>query len=104
MIDHCSWSIDSYLSMTRHKLNSLNLPRVTSCSNLVSLPKIYVLKLEEIEAVESLLAGHDVLSNLPTCFGKKLNLPSVLPGKVEQKPEWECISSLTIQQHRQRTS
>ena len=39
--------------------------------------------------VESLLAGHDILSNLPTGFGKKLNLPSVLLGKVEQKPEWE---------------
>ena len=32
--------------------------------------KIYVLKPEQIEEVEWLLAGHDVLSNLPTGFGK----------------------------------
>ena len=85
--------------MTPHKLNSLDLPCLTSCNNLVSLPKIYVLKVEELEAVESLLAGHDILSNLPTGFGKKLNLPSVLLGKVKQNPEWDCISSFTIQQH-----
>ena len=47
----------------------------------------YVLKPEQIEVVEWLPAGHDVLSNLPTGFGKKLNLPSVLLGKVVQKPK-----------------
>ena len=92
VIHHYSRSIDIYLSVTHHKLNSL-----TSYSNLVSLPKIYVLKLEQIEVVESLLADYDFLSNHPTGFGKKLNLPSILLGKVEQKPEWDGFS---IQQHR----
>ena len=101
VIHHYSRSLDIYLSVTHHKLNSL-----TSYSNLVSLPKIYVLKLEQIEVVESLLADYkviyDFLSNLPTGFGKfKLNLPSILLGKVEQKPEWD---GFTIQQHRRRTS
>ena len=74
MIGHYSRNIDSNLSVTHHKLtgNSLDLQCLTSCSNLLSLPKIYVLKVEQIEAVESLLAGHDVLSNLPTGFGKSL--------------------------------
>ena len=72
MIGHYSQSIDSYLSMTHHKLISLDLQCLTSCSNLLSLPKIYVLKPEQIEAVELLLAGHDILSNLPTGFGKSL--------------------------------
>ena len=91
VIHHYSRSLNIYLSVTHHKLNSL-----TSYSNLVSLPKIYVLKLEQIEVVESLLADYDFLSNLPTGFGKKLNLPSILLGKVEQKPEWD---GFTIQQH-----
>ena len=69
VIGHYSWSIDSYLSMTR--IYSLDLQCLTSCCNVVSLQKIYVLKPEQIiEVVESLLAGHDVLSNLPTGFGK----------------------------------
>ena len=38
--------------------------------NLVPLPKAYVLKPEQIKEVEWLSAGHDVLSNLPTSFGK----------------------------------
>ena len=56
--------------MTHHKLNSHDLQCLTSCSNLVSFPKLYVLKPEQIEVVEWFSAGHDVLSNLPTGFGK----------------------------------
>ena len=72
VIGHYSQSIESYLSMTHHKLKSLNLQCLTSCSNLVSPPKIYVFKLEQIEVVKSLLAGHDILSNLPRGFGESL--------------------------------
>ena len=56
--------------------------------------------------VEWLLAGVNILSNLPTDFGKILrNLPSVLLGKFEQKPGWECISSFAIhEQHHQKAS
>ena len=39
VIEHYSWSIDSYLSMTHHKPSSLNLQCLSSCSNLVSIPK-----------------------------------------------------------------
>ena len=69
--------------------------------------------------VEWLLAGHMTFSPIfkQLGFGKSLiiklliklcqaehlvnnYLPSVLLGKVEQIPVWECISSFAVQQHR----
>ena len=52
VIGHYSWGINSYLSMTHQILNSHDLQCLTSCSNLVSFPKLYVLKPEQIEVVE----------------------------------------------------
>lgn len=69
------WGIDSYFSMTHHKPSSLNnLQCQSSCSNLVSIQKnlIYILKLEQVEVVDWLLAGLNILSNLPTGFRKIL--------------------------------
>ena len=67
VIEHFSCDIDSYLSMTHHKLSSLNLQCLSSCSNLVSIPKNLI-----IEVVEWLLAGLNILSNLLTGFAKIL--------------------------------
>ena len=92
--------------MTHHKPSSLNnLQCQSSCSNLVSIPQnlIYILKLEQIEVVEWLLAGLNILKSSYRLW-ENINLPSVLLGKFEQKPGWECISSFAIQQHHQRTS
>ena len=73
-----SCSIDSFLSMTHCKLNSLDLQCLTSCSNLVSLPKICIHFKTEADWSRP---RHSLKSS--NRLWKKLNLPSVLLGKVE---------------------
>ena len=103
VLGHYSWGINRYLPMTYHKLKSLNLQCLSSCSILVSIPKnlIYVLRLEQIEMPFS-RPLHSLKS--PNRLWKWLNLPNVLLGKVEQKPECLCISRFAIQRHCWRTS
>ena len=79
-----SCSIDSFLSMTHCKLNSLDLQCLTSCSNLVSLPKIRIRFKTEADCSSGVAFSrpwHSLKSS--NRLWKKLNLPSVWLGKVE---------------------
>ena len=63
---------------------------------LSRFPRIQILKAQQIESLEALLAADRVW--------KEPYIPSLLPGKTLFEPESECSFDFTAQQYRERTS
>ena len=68
---------------------------------LFQFQRIQSLKSEQIEALEALIAGCDVLAILPTGFRKSLIYQVLCQAKLLSNPK---VSDFAAQQHHGRTS